>query len=339
MSHSESSPISGSDFVQQPHESVPEPFEYKLLTGHARTDGTWKNDAELRTEYIRNTDELIRQAVEGVRFTDHETGESSTERPDAIIFLDKSARPVQWLMNEMWDEHAADAEGNVPEKPDSYFLNIDREQWVNTLDPQGAGVMDIEKVDPTIIRSLRSIFVSPEKKKEGLTESIDEAPSVLDHKRILIVDEVQTSGRTLTYAMNFLRKAIPTAKVAGTYWMGSVTQKGTAVANADLPVWYKEKSERGRGVGNRNERASQNSHSRTQRLGGWFLSTTFKEPDPASVQLRKELAYLAHDPDVLVAPSIKRDEDDQDERIARFNNGMTLKEFIQQKRAQSEQNK
>ncbi len=304
--------------LQSPEEDS---FEYTLLTGHYRSDRTYKTDDQLRTEYLRNTDELIRQITDGVLVQDPETGEQTVEKPDAVVFLDKSARPVRWLMAEMWDKHAADAEGNLPEMPKTYFANIDREQWVNNLDPQGVGSVDVDRVDASIIRSLRSIYVSPTHKinhetgQDELTENIDTAPAVLDGKTILIVDEVYSSGRTLNYATKFFKRAFPTAKVASTYWMGGIAQRGQAQGNADLPVWYKDKDPTGRGVANRNEKASQLSPSRTQRLGAWFLSTAFKTPDPASRQLRKELRQLAHDPNVLIEPSRKRSEDDYDERV------------------------
>lgn len=338
MPHHESlAPLEGAEGAPRVSPETPvaqePPFEYKLLTGHRRTDGSWKSSDELRTEYLTQTDELIRKAVEGVEYTDPATGEVKVERPDAIVWLDKSARPVSWIMNEMWQKFAADAEGNVPQRPDFYYANIDREQWVNTLDPQGVGTVDITKVDRSVIRSLRSIFVSPANKREGLTEDIDTAPATLDGKNILIVDEVNSTGRTLVYAKKFFAEAFPTAKIAGTYWMGGVAQKGNGVGNADLPVWYKAQDPNrrpdhtGRGVDNRDERRSQQSPSRTQRLGAWFLSTPFPNPDPKSKQLRTEIRHLVHDTEVLIAPSIKRDEDDFDERVARFNKGMTIKQF------------
>lgn len=313
-------------------------FGYKLLVGHYRTDGSYKTDEELRTQYIRNTDELIRQMTEGARFTDPKSGEVATERPDAVIWLDKSARPVAWLAKEMWPTYAADADGNVPKRPDFYFVNIDREQWVNTIDPEGRGTVDIDRVDPTIIRSLRSIFVSPERKKSGLNESIDTTPAVLDDKKLLIVDEVLSTGRTLNYATKFFSRAFPTAKIAGSYWMGGIAQRGLAQGNADLPIWYKERDVTGRGINNRDERASQVSGSRTQRLGSWFLSTRFSKPDPVSLQLRKELRQIVQDPNVLKEPSRVRDEDDQDERIRRFN-GMEPREFFAKRKAQIEPKK
>src|SRR5690606_903358 len=109
----------------------------------------------------------------------------------------------------------------------------------------------------------------------------------------------------------FFEKAFPKAKLATTHWMGRTTTVGGAIGNADLPVWYKEKDIRGRGVGNRDERISKQSDSRTQRLGAWFLSTRLAIDDPDSAQLRKELHQLAQDVEkhkVLVVPSMDRDD-------------------------------
>jgi hypothetical protein len=114
----------------------------------------------------------------------------------------------------------------------------------------------------------------------------------------------------------------------------ATSNKGLAMGNADLPVWYKEKDPTGRGVDNRNEGRSQMSASLTQQLGGWFLSVAFKAQDPNSVQLRKEIHHLAQDPDVLVVPSNQRD--DFAER-AEAANGISLAEFIQRKKALNNQ--
>jgi hypothetical protein len=103
-----------------------------------------------------------------------------------------------------------------------------------------------------------------------------------------------------------------------------------------LPVWYKEKDVTGRGVGNRDERISRTSKSRTQRLGAWFLSAPLGTEDPASKQLRVELRQLADDATnhrMLVVPSIYREPEDFDERGARLNN-MSVDQFIQNKIAQ-----
>lgn len=297
---------------------------YRLLKGHPRTDGTFKTDDQLRTEYVSRTDGLIRLMTDGVGVTDRATGEYITEKPDYVVWLDKSARPVAQLTRELWPRLAPAPGQPVPEMPKFRFVNIDREQWVNTVDPQGIGSVKVDRVDPSIIRSLRSIFVSPEQKKDGLTPAIDNAHAELDDRTTLIVDEVRASGRTLEIAQNFFERAFPTGRFAATHWMGGIVQMGLATGNADLPVWYQRNSNKGRGIGNRDEGVSSRSPSATQRLGAHFLSTRLPEPDPDSVILRKELVKLAHDPDVLVVPSIQRD--DFVERAEALN-GMSFEEF------------
>lgn len=311
-------------------------FQYELLKGHHRTDGSYKTDDQLRSEYIRRTDELIQRITEGVQIKNAETGELEIRRPDVVVYLDKSARPVSWLVKELWPKLAADPGEPVPPMPETRFVNIDREQWVNTVDPQGLGDMDIDLVDQSIIRSLRSIFMTPVHKKGSLGEHIDEAPTELDDKTVLIVDEVFSSGRTLTIAERFFKRAFPKAAIAGTYWMSGIVQKGMAVGNADLPVWYKEKDPTGRGIDNRDERKSQRSSSMTQRLGSWFLSTAFENPDPNSNQLRQEIHQLARDPNVLVTPSSTRPVEDTIKRATVLND-LTLEEYLARKRELSEQ--
>lgn len=316
-----------SERAPSPEESSPVVFEsedYRLLKGHARSDGSFKSDEQLRSEYIHRTDELIRLMTEGVESVDPVTGERGVNRPDYVVWLDKSARPVAWLTKELWHKLAPTPGKEAPKMPKFRFVNIDREQWVNTVDPQGSGYMDINLVDPSIIRSLRSVFVSPSDKKNGLSKEIDNVPAQLDNKTVLIIDEVMASGRTLDIAQKFFSRAFPTAHIATAHWMGGVAQVGQAIGNADLPVWYQEKSEKGRGVDNRDERSSQKSTSITQRLGAWFLSTRFSEVDPDSILLRKEIHNLANDQNVLVVPSLQRD--DFVERAEALNH-MTFDEF------------
>jgi len=312
-------------FEPRPEPEVGEVMPYELLKGHYRTDGSYKTDEQLRTEYIHRTDELIRKMTEGVTVTDPETGERKTEIPDFVVYLDKSARPVSWLVRELWPKLAAAPGQDLPSMPKTRFVNIDREQWVNTVDPHGLGKMNIDLVDKSVVRSLRSIFTGVAEKRNGLEDNIDTAPTELDGKTVLVVDEVHSSGRTLDIAEKFFKRAFPTAKIATSYWMGGVTQKNGAQGNADLPVWYKEKDATGRGVDNRDEGKSQLSNSVTQRLGGWFLSTAFKEADPLSLRLRQEIKQLANDPAVLKVPSYQRD--DLDARATALNH-MTWDEFV-----------
>jgi hypothetical protein len=315
-------------------------FEYHLLRGHQRTDRSWKSTQELQTEYIRMTDDLIHQVVDGVKVKDLETGETHTEPVDDVVWLDKSARPVSWLMKSLWNQLAADKDGNVPEPPEHKFVNIDRNQWTDTIDPQGVGTTNVDQINPTIIRSLRSIFLSnPNDRNQGLTDEIDDAPTQFDGKTVLIVDEQRSSGRTLQYAEGFFKRAFPEANIAGTHWMGDTTVVNGAIGNADSPVWYDDKTDAGRGVGNRNIDRSRLSPSRAQRLGAWFLSTPFVGSDPLSDKLRIEIDHLAEDAKsgkVLVEPSRNREEDDYEERVLRFNEVSSLQEFSALRKARKE---
>lgn len=311
--------------------------DYKLLVGHRRTDGSYKTSDQLRAEYLQRTDTLIYTMTHGIEMADPVTHEMVLKKPDYVVWLDKSARPVAWLTKELWPKFAPEPDSDeIPMMPDFRFVNIDRDQWVNSVDPDGTGYMDIKRIDTSLIRSLRSIFVAPKDKEAGLTEAIDFAPAELDGKTVLIVDEVRSTGRTLDIAQKFFERAFPTANVAVGHWMGGVAQKGLGVGNADIPVWYKEKDETGRGIANRDERVSGRSNSITQRLGAWFLSTRFPQMDPNSVKLRNELRTLAHDDNVLVVPSFQRDPDDFVIRAEKFNN-LAFDDFLKAKTSLTDQ--
>lgn len=302
-------------------------FRYEILTGHHRTDGSYKNERELRMQYIQLTDELIHKMTDGLDVINPDTGEKELKIPDVVIFLDKSARPLSWLTRDLWDTLAQDPiSGEIPQKPDFKFLNIDRNQWVNTVDPDGQGTMNVDLVDDGVVRSLRSIFVNTKDKINGLTDDIDTAPSVLDNKTIMVVDEVYSSGRTLDIATKLVRRAFPTAHVGGTHWMAELTTKGLATGNNDLPVWYSDKHAWGRGIGDRMTGGGKDKPSTnvTQKFGSWFLSTRLPEPDTKALQLRAEFKQLAHHPDVPLRTSIERI--DALERMERLN-GMPFSEI------------
>lgn len=338
MSQTDITPHSG---VQLSFEGMYEPprFEYELLKGHKRTDGSFKSDDTLKTEYIRLTDNLIHRMVEGIPVKDLSTGEVTKKPVDYVIWLDKSARPLSWLTRELWPQLAADKDGNIPKQPEHRFVNIDRNQWTSYIDPEGVGQTKVDRLDPSIVRSLRSIFLTnPRDRNTGISDHMDTAPAQLDGKQVLIVDEVRSSGRTLTYAQNLFARAFPTANIATDYWMGETVTKEGAVGNADLPVWYSDETELGRGVGNRNIDRSRKSSNQTQRLGAWFLSTALRLPDPASAQLRREMKQLAQDAregKVLIEPSRNRPEEDYDERVLRFNEVESVAEFAEKRIAQS----
>lgn len=311
-------------------------FKYELLQGHRRTDGSYKSTEALKTEYVRLTDDIIKKITDGIKVTNVETGEKETKPVDYVVWLDKSARPVSWLTRALWSQLAADKDGNIAPEPQHRYVNIDRNQWTSTIDPEGIGNSDVSSLDPSIIRSLRSIFLkNPNDRQDGLTDRIEKSPTQFDGKTILIVDEVRSSGRTLQYAESFFKRAFPDANVASTHWMGGLVSKDGATGNADIPVWYDDKTDLGRGVGNRNIDRSRLSKVRVQQLGAWFLSTANTEPDPKAKQLRIEIKQLAKDAingNILVEPS--RDREDYDERVLRFNDVEDLDEFTTKRKNQ-----
>ncbi len=309
--------------------------EYSLITGHYTTDKSFKTTEQVHTEYVRLTDELIHKAVDGVEVRDPHSGEKSVEKVDYFVWLDKSARPVSWLTKELWPTLAQDADGSIPAMPQSKYVNIDRNQWTSTIDPEGVGYSNVDRIDPSIIRSLRSVFLTNANDRDkGLTKALDYAPTIFDFKTILIVDEVMSSGRTLDYAQRFFARAFPDTKVAGAHWMAGLTSKKGAIGNSDIPVWYSDATELGRGIGNRNVDASLGSKNRTQRLGAYFLSTALGGVDEKSTRLRSEISQLGKDArsgKILIVPSLKRDEADFDERATRLNNLGSVEEFISAK--------
>ncbi len=272
-------------------ESLPDPYPYKVLQ-YKDAETTQK----LQRSYVRHTAKLISRVEE--------------EDIDHTVFLDKSARPVAWMMNELWDDFAyskEDGDEEVHEKPGESFLNIDREQWRNLMGGKeiGSGMINADRVDQSIIDSLRYIFVTGRKfneyNEDVTSESVWDMPTVLDDKNVLIVDEVKFSGDSAQIARKLLRRAIPEAHIQHPYhWMVAETGRDGSPSETqeglpNVPVWYSDRIEGGRWIGNRDRQTSSQSVSNTQREGYMFLSTRQEEVDTKSRQLRAECKALARD--------------------------------------------
>lgn len=297
---------------------------YSLLRESRRTDGSFKSIEGLEAEYVELTDKLIHKMTHGERVSHN--GEYSQEIPTKVIFLDKSARPVAWLVRELWDTLAPDpGSDEVPPKPDFKFLNIDRNQWKDQLDPNGALSYDANRVSDEQIEGLRSIYG---KNGEGSFDVENE----MDDQVIMIVDEVRSSGATLDIAKSIVQRAFPNSKVFGSYWMAGMASANGATGNADLPVWYRDDSTNakmtpGRGVGNRRHPSTITHPSQ------YFLSTPLPEPDQRALRLREDFKAL-HDGlnnrEITYIPS--RDRDDAEERSEKVN-GLSLKQAYLARRA------
>lgn len=297
-------------------EQTEKQYEYEVLA-----------DPDLRREYVNYTDRLIAHTLE--------------QNTDTVIFLDKSARPVSWLMRSLWPKlgfKKFDENGNpIMEKmPEMKFLNIDREKWEPMMGRSegrdGAGIT-LDYVPDDTIDSLTGLYAE---RTVGRNDFIGaEEPTFLDDKDVLIVDEVRVSGDTLEVAQALVGKAFKNAhSIRGNHWMSpaiKVDPKTGVKTNSDLPVWYSDDTPKGRLVADVNSRKSGNSPSLRQQRGSQFLSTRFDTPDKKGIQLRKEMQQIGEEVmanQYPIVPSATRNLDRPFiEQYIRYTSDLSLNEF------------
>lgn len=280
-------------------------FDYRIL-----------KEPALRAEYITYTDALVRKLVEN--------------QTDTAIFLDKSARPVAWMVNEMWDILAPrNKDGQIAKKPTVKFLNIDREQWGAVLGrSEDEGGYDARRLPSQRLDELRQLY-APIKNQSQPGEV-----SLLSGKNVMVVDEVRVSGDTLGMSHDILQLAFPdAASIKGAYWMdGKVTTDARSGGrkNTNLPVWYSDTRVTGRLVGNRDANKSAVSPSSRQTAGRYWLSTSFRHGrDVEGLQLKNEVRQLAADlrqHRILYKPASGWEDSELDNRMERIN-GISTDQF------------
>ena len=268
-----------------------------------RVDYKILEPAGLRSRYVTLTDALIHR-LEG-----HDGWV-----PHYVVCLDKSGRPVAWLVRALWPVLARTpgtdfADAVIPSMPAFRFVNIDREQWWSHTGGSEFGVIDVSKVPAESIAKLRRVFLP----------RADSLNAWLDDKRVLVVDEVKNTGDTLQIARGLFERAFPTADVRIAHWMdpGNFTDPSGMRRTSDVPVWYRADTWQGRLVGNRLD----SDNPRTTRRNveaSLFLSTRPVVPDQRGRRLRLEGAQLAADVaagELLARPCSDRDNGDWDRRI------------------------
>jgi hypothetical protein len=231
--------------------------------------------------------------------------------------LDKSARPVEWLFKALWDHLSKMPDGTKYEIPERLFVNIDRIFWSQHIDPENIGNREIDQHDiavSSMISRLRAVF-----EKSNVFQPDQNNPDQSDHdshKKILIVDEVRSTGRTLAYTSAMFKAAFPNIQFEGHHWMGSVGTNGftpegdVVIGDAGVPVWYSDKTILGRGVGDPERHKHRIAGIGLRDMGrAYFLSTRLSLEDRrSSDQLREEMAALAKDVidhKILVRPSFQ----------------------------------
>ncbi len=235
---------------------------------------------------------------------------------DHIVYLDKSARPVCWLVNTFWDDFTKKP------RPKHSFLAIDRREWfarTNTpieaneyiRDEDGSARLATfhdfrtENVTDEDIARIRALFIPGGIETEDPAE-IMQTPTGLEGKNITIVDEVSRSGSTLAIAKYLISRAIPeAASINGhTFWDAGiqVSPYGNEKQMRGVPVWYDPKTHYGRGIGDVNESFFAERHeryntpkTRAQKFGaialGQFIDLS-EEPGNRSRELAREIRTM-----------------------------------------------
>ncbi len=268
----------------QGHSPEVNDYQYQILNreyynqhlSDRAVEAKWQSDAEMRAEYVGLTFELIEQIIEG----DYDT----------VLFLDKSGRPVEWLVNELWTVFTD------KEKPEFKFINIDANRLLGYHHEAPRPTSDeIANYlpSPQDIKELRQTYQKGENKDT----------SYLDEKNILIVDEIKVSGATSKITHRLLEEAFPSSNFDQYHWLTGATkttatyekgqeQRTTTVTK--LPVWYHATDPRGRGVGDADPKESQflSSPNITYQKGDEIESIRGTQ-DELSLDLRADISHLA----------------------------------------------
>lgn len=188
---------------------------------------------------------------------------------DFVVYLDKSARPVSWLVNLFWAEFATKgAFGSPVKRPPHAYVNIDRSPWFRNV---GINVTEdgrqkdngelatysdflhhIGNLSKLHLAELRAIFIEGGLDRED-ADYVLSIPSILDGKRVLVVDEVSRTGSTLKIAVKLFELAFPSASTIKGAYFWHPSEEPLKMGNEDvltsLPVWYDPSTLTGRGIG------------------------------------------------------------------------------------------
>lgn len=312
---------------------------FPILSGQTGPDGQLWTFDETASAFTRATARLI-AFLDGTSTESLAGDTGSFAGPDVVIYLDKSARPVRWCVAAFWNQIG---QGRPPA---TGFLSIDRMNWFPRL---GVSVTDIRRgwgigedgtekhldltdltsrlrlieADPDLrvgLRHLcariRALFVrKPLPTGPEWAEKVWQAPTILDHKSIVLIDEVKSGGATLHLAQTLLRSAVPEAAgIAGQYFWASTSRRLVAghPQMGTPPVWYRSTDPWGRGVGDLDERYYYDRYQARPTAASWrrYLGAIVASPphhrsgpdgvpvivaDPKARQLHDEIRRLAQE--------------------------------------------
>lgn len=280
-----------------------------------KQNGSW--DPEwIVSCYIALTDRMI-QLCGGYR-----EDLPDTPVPDTVIFLDKSARPVAWLMDSLWGQLADDD----TTQPHYDFLNIDRKTWWALVgrplvgeENRNPAEFDVNDVPQELIDQIRTHFVIGDVTEENYREKVWQLPTNLDGKEVLIVDEVKSSGATTAMAEALLSRAVPEASFRSDYFWQRPYRETMEIEIQDkqaktrrvetqqlnVPAWYNKDTPDGREVRDPSRLVMADlvrrmpTQENIKRKIAWLIESVTPEDlgqdlDPVTKRLKQDIAMLSY---------------------------------------------
>lgn len=241
---------------------------YKQRITHEQSIGLpqyFTSDEKMRAIYIERTDQVIEEILK--------------EGCDTVIYLDKSARPVSFMVREMWDIFAPDKP-----KPDTKFANVDAHYWLHDSEARPEQHEVHAMVVPQgVIQELQNAYKNEFYQKDENGNVILNNSNKPMGKKVLIVDEISVTGSSLLLAKKMFEAAFPGVEFETYAWLQSTNvPHGDRLIPAELPVWYHESDVNGRFVGDIKE-------------GSQIFSAPLKETDSLSKALRADIKQMAID--------------------------------------------
>ncbi len=230
------------------------------------------------------------------------------------IYLDKSARNVNNIVKELWSILTKQPNDEIPK---ASFINIDKGRFLVEM---GFPAIDTEHPDLSQIsldrltpefrkkctQSIRALYLSPEdlaKLDENNPDEVWQYPTILDGKRVAIIDEVRSYSATLRIADMLIQEAIPEARLEPITWSVPMIFRWSTLVKGELknnfavdhsPVWYDEASSEGRGgIDDLKPELLEKSPDKRKRLGRHVLSIIRDEMDQMSKDLLTDFSLLA----------------------------------------------
>ena len=297
------------------------PEDFKIFSQQAELGPNWGDGSETLPldETMSRFVTATADTVAIISGEDEDAFGEGKEIPaaDHVVYLDKSARPVCWMVNSFWDAFTD------KQRPKHSFLAIDRKEWFARTDtslqpneyvsnPDGSvhvanfGDFKAENVSREDVARIRATFIPGGIETEDPDE-IMKTPTGLEGKNITIIDEVSRSGSTLAIAQHLIKLAIPEAASVNVhaFWdSGKQINPGNSgeAQMRGVPVWYDPESSIGRGIGDINESFFAKRHeqfntpkTRAQKFGAIVLGAFVDlsaEPGNRSRKLASEIRTM-----------------------------------------------